>query len=52
MHLPKGIICPLASAQRLAQHPNIIGLKDSWGDMVLFLKQAGLLGMEQTRGVK
>ena len=25
-----------ASAQRLAQHPNIIGLKDSWGDMILF----------------
>lgn len=25
-----------ASVQRLAQHPNIIGLKDSWGDMILF----------------
>jgi dihydrodipicolinate synthase/N-acetylneuraminate lyase len=25
-----------ASVQRLAQHPNIIGMKDSWGDMILF----------------
>ncbi len=24
------------SVQRLAQHPNIIGIKDSWGDMILF----------------
>lgn len=26
----------LASVQRLSQHPNIIGMKDSWGDMILF----------------
>ncbi len=24
------------SVQKLAQHPNIVGIKDSWGDMIIF----------------
>ncbi|MBF6613077.1 MAG: dihydrodipicolinate synthase family protein [Chloroflexi bacterium] len=44
-NIPQNTATPLApaTAARLAEHPNIVGMKDSWGDMMLHQEFLALL---------